>query len=58
MGNCLCTLHIHTYCMLQLDKAINMINTAEVKVKLSCALTEHHVIKVYWGNIGIASLIL
>jgi hypothetical protein len=29
----------------------------KVKVKLSCALTEHHAIKAYWGSGGIAPLI-
>jgi hypothetical protein len=31
---------------------------AKVKVKLSCALAEHHAMKAYWKSGGIAPLIL
>jgi hypothetical protein len=30
----------------------------KVKVKLSCALTEHHAMKAYWGSGGIVPQIL
>jgi hypothetical protein len=30
----------------------------KVKVKTPCALTKHHDMKKYWGNRGIAPLIL
>jgi hypothetical protein len=30
----------------------------KVKVKLSCALTEYHTMKAYWGSRGIAPCIL
>jgi len=30
----------------------------KVKLSLCCALAEHHAMKAYWGNGGIAALIL
>jgi hypothetical protein len=56
------TTQIHTNAVVSASHVNNtityFITVVKVKVKLPCALIEHHAMKVYWGSGGIALLIL